>query len=88
MIVCWRTAQVPVEQRERLLAWIEGNRQLREGHGILFELALERSARESPAQTLQPAEPQPTDDRDVVVVTAWPSHDASMRGSTPPTATA
>src|SRR5438309_9632277 len=60
MIVCWRTAHVPPQQRERFLAWIEENRQVREDHGILFELVLERSTRQNPPKTLQPTDQQST----------------------------
>jgi len=74
VIVCWRTVQVPAEQRERFVAWIEENRLVREEHGILFELVLERSAWQNAAKTLRPAEPQPSDAGERVVVTGWPSH--------------
>jgi CRP-like cAMP-binding protein len=74
MIVCWRTVQVPGGQREAFLAWIDENRELREAHGILLELVLERSPRQNPSKTLRPE--VATEPEDVVVVTAWASHDA------------
>jgi Antibiotic biosynthesis monooxygenase len=76
MIVCWRTVHVPESERERFSAWIEENREEREEHGILFELVLERSVRQNPAKTLQPPDPEPGDEGDLMVVTAWSSHDA------------
>ena len=77
MIVCWRTVSVPDDERTRFLDWIEENRALRQEHGILFELVMARSTRQNPAQTLQPptSEPGTTGD-DMIVVTAWASHDA------------
>jgi len=76
MIVCWRTVHVPKVERDRFMAWIEENRRLREEHGILFELVLGRSARQNPAKTLQPSDPESGEEGDLVVVTAWASHDA------------
>ncbi len=76
MIVCWRTVEAPSDQRERFLTWIDENRPVREDHGILFELVLERSARQNPAKTLQSGESQPNREGELVVVTGWPSHDA------------
>jgi hypothetical protein len=76
MIVCWRTVRVSEEERTRFLAWIEENRTLREEHGILFEIVLERSPRQNPAKTLQPLPPSPATEDDLIVVTAWASHDA------------
>ena len=76
MIVCWRTVRVPSDRREGFLSWIGENRRVREENGILFELVLEPSARRNPAKTLQPAQPQPTDDGDLIVITSWRSHDA------------
>jgi hypothetical protein len=76
MIVCWRTVRVPKEERARFLAWIEENRALREEHGILTELVLDRSSRQNPAKTLQPPEPPPGSGEDLIVITAWASHDA------------
>jgi len=75
MIVCWRTVDIPDEHRGDFLAWIAENRGVREAHGILFEVVLERAVRQNPAKTLQPSdtnEPATT----AVVVTAWASHDA------------
>ncbi|HZC51054.1 MAG TPA: antibiotic biosynthesis monooxygenase [Mycobacterium sp.] len=43
MIVCLRTVDVPLEWRERYLAWIEAGRAVREAHGILAELVCEPS---------------------------------------------
>ncbi len=60
MIVCLRTVSVPPVQRERFLAWIAENRDLREAHGILAELVLEPTGGEGEA----------------IVITAWPSHEA------------
>ncbi len=76
MIVCVRTVHVPKEQREPYLAWIEENRQLRERHGILFELVLERSPRQNPAKAMGAGEPTPEIDGTVLVLTAWASHEA------------
>jgi hypothetical protein len=76
MIVCWRTVQVPKSERTRFLSWIEENRPLRQEHGILFEIVLERSPRQNPAKTLHPPEPTAAIEGDLIVVTAWPSHDA------------
>jgi hypothetical protein len=76
MIVCWRTVRVPEGERHPFVAWIEENRALRQDHGILFEIVLERSSRQNPAKTLQPPAPTPGTDEDLVVVTAWASHDA------------
>jgi hypothetical protein len=76
MIVCWRTVHVPKTERERFTEWIEDNRRLREEHGILFELVLERSAQQGPAKTLQPSDPESGEEGDLIVVTAWASHDA------------
>jgi hypothetical protein len=76
MIVCWRTVHVPQVEREKFRAWIEDNRRVREEHGILFELVLGRSARQNPAKTLQPSDPEPNGGDDLVVATAWASHEA------------
>ena len=76
MIVCIRTVRIPPKDRERFLAWIDENRQLREEHGILFELVLERSPRENPAKTLQRPEPEPLPEDEALVLTAWASHEA------------
>jgi len=76
MIVCWRTVEVPVEESDRFLAWIDENRALRQEHGILFELVLGRSPRQNPAKTLQPEQPDPETADQLVVVTAWASHEA------------
>src|SRR5437763_13519816 len=59
MIVCLRTVDVPAAERERFVAWIEENRQVREAHGILAELVLEPADGEG----------------ETVVITAWPSHE-------------
>jgi hypothetical protein len=76
VIVCWRTVCVPQTERERFAAWIEDNRRLRQEHGILFEFVLERSTRQGPAKTLQPPAPESSCGDDLVVVTAWASHEA------------
>lgn len=76
MIVCVRTVEIPVGERERFLAWIEENRALREAHGILFELVFERSARLGPSKTLQPAGAGDADAGETLVITAWASHEA------------
>ena len=76
MIVCGRTVHVPEAERERFTVWIEENRRLREEHGILFELVLERSPRENPAKTLQRPEPEPLPEDEALVLTAWASHEA------------
>jgi len=75
MIVCWRTVRVPPDVRDRFLAWIEENRRLRQDHGILFELVLERSSRQNPAKALQPPVAAPQEDDKAIVLTAWASHD-------------
>jgi hypothetical protein len=76
MIICWRTVHVPQVERKRFTAWIEKNRRLREEHGILFEFVLQRSVWQSPAKTLQPSDLESGDEADLVVVTAWASHEA------------
>lgn len=76
MIVCVRTVEIPAGERKRFLTWIEENRRLREAHGILFELVLERSALRGPPKTLQPADPDAADAAETVVITAWASHEA------------
>lgn len=76
MIVCWRTVRVPEQEQSRFLAWIEENRALREAHGILFELVLDRSPRQNPAKTLQPPAPIRGAEEDFIILTAWASHDA------------
>lgn len=61
MIVCLRTLDVPPQERDRFLGWIDDNRAVREEHGIVLEVVLER----------------PGDDTgEYVVVTAWPSNEA------------
>lgn len=42
----------------------------------MFEIVLEHSARQNPAKTLQAPPPAPDSDHDLVVVTAWASHNA------------
>jgi heme-degrading monooxygenase HmoA len=59
VIVCLRSVVVPVPWRERYLAWIEAGRAVREAHGILAELVLEPTDRNS----------------ETVVITVWPSHE-------------
>ena len=60
MIVCLRTVDVPPRERGRFLEWIDENREIRQEHGIIFELVLER----------------PDDDTgECIVITAWPSDD-------------
>lgn len=76
MIVCWRTVEVPRSDRTAFLGWIDENRDLRESHGILFELVLQRSGRQNPAKTLRPADPDQNTDEQLIVVTAWASHEA------------
>ncbi len=76
MILCSRTARSPPDRRDGFLAWIEENRPIRERNGILFELVLERSARQNPSKALQPPEPDRPDELETVIVTGWPSHDA------------
>lgn len=63
MIFCLRTADVPENERERFLQWIEENREVREWHSILLELVLEPSSGEG----------------ETVVITAWPSHEVFDR---------
>src|SRR6266487_4605407 len=74
MIVCLRTIEIPEDQEDRFLAWIAENRGLREEHGILFELVLQRSARQSTAKVPQPEQAPGADE--TFVVTAWASHAA------------
>jgi hypothetical protein len=75
VILCWRTVRVPPDRRDEFLDWIEENRPVREHHGILFELVLERAARQNPAKAMQPSGPEGVE-LETVVVTGWPSHDA------------
>ena len=76
MIVCIRTVRIPPEARDRFLAWIDENRQLREEHGILFELVLERSPKQNPAKTMQRPEAEQPPEDEALVLTAWASHEA------------
>ena len=76
MIVCIRTVRIPPEARDRFLAWIDENRQLREEHGILLELVLERSPKQNPAKTLRKPEAAPPPENEALVLTAWASHEA------------
>src|SRR5438132_10442406 len=76
MIICVRAVRIPPEARKRFLAWIDENRHLREDHGILFELVLERSPRQNLAKTLQGPEPEPLPEDEALVLTAWASHEA------------
>jgi hypothetical protein len=75
MIVCWRTVRVPEQERSRFLSWLEQNRTLRQAHGILLEIVLERSPRQNPEKTLQPPAAAPDTDGNLIIVTAWASHD-------------
>ena len=75
MIVCWRTVRVPDLAREGFLEWIAQNRRVREENGILAELVLARSAQQGHAKTASPATADSVADDDVVVITAWPSHE-------------
>jgi heme-degrading monooxygenase HmoA len=59
MIVCLRTVAVPTERRESYLQWISDGRAVRKEHGILAEWVLEPAGGEG----------------EIVVVTAWPSHE-------------
>ena len=74
--MCVRTVRIPVDVRERFLGWIEQNRPIREEHGILFELVLERSPRQNPAKTLRPTEGENNGDDHALVLTGWASHEA------------
>jgi heme-degrading monooxygenase HmoA len=74
MIVCLRTVRVPPDQRDGFLSWIDDNGDLRRHHGILAELVLERSPRQNPTKTLQPAGGGGEPD-ELVVITVWPDHD-------------
>ena len=76
MIVCIRTVRIPPEARDRFLAWIDENRQLREEHGILLELVLERSPKQNPAKTMQRPEAEQPPEDEALVLTAWASHEA------------
>jgi Antibiotic biosynthesis monooxygenase len=76
MIVCWRSVHVPPEQRERFHAWILENRAVREQHGLLFELVLDRSAIQNPPKTRQPTKDEAASAPEQVVITAWASHAA------------
>jgi hypothetical protein len=75
MILCWRTVRVPPDRRGEFLDWIAENRPVREHHGILFELVLERAARQNPAKAMQPPGPAGPE-LETVIVSGWPSHDA------------
>ncbi len=66
---------MPADAHERFLGWIEENREIRERHGILFELVLERSPRRNPPKTKQGPPPATDATTDALVITAWPSHD-------------
>jgi hypothetical protein len=76
VIACIRSVHIPSEVRGRFLAWIGENKELREEHGILFELVLKRSATQNPPQTLQRADPEPTSGDEAIVLTGWTSHEA------------
>jgi hypothetical protein len=67
--------RVPADQRDRFLSWIDENGGLRRQHGILAELVLERSPRQSPANPLQRHDDDAGDPHELIVITAWPSHD-------------
>src|SRR5258706_6299998 len=73
VIVCVGTVGIRAEPRERFLAWIEENRELRQSHGILFEVVLERSLRQNPAKAMPLAEHEAKNS--ALVVTAWASHE-------------
>ena len=75
MIVCLRTVKVPPNERERFLKWIEENKELREAHGILLELVLDRSDRQNPEKALRPFDVEPGEDGEMIVLTAWASHE-------------
>jgi hypothetical protein len=75
VILCLRTVRVPADQRERVLAWIDENAELRRQHGILLEVGLARSPRQNPAKALLPHDGDTPDDEELVVVTGWPDHD-------------
>jgi hypothetical protein len=66
---------LPDEVRQPFLAWIEENRQLRERHGILFELVLERSVQQNPPKAMPPAALGADSEEQTLVITAWPSHE-------------
>jgi hypothetical protein len=66
---------VPTDQRERFLAWIDENADVRRQHGILLELVLARAARQNPAKTLRPENDDAADEEELVVVTGWPDHE-------------
>ena len=76
MIVCLRKVKVLPEERARFLGWIEENRELRESHGILLELVLDRSERQNPEKTLQRPDAEGAEDDERTVLTAWASHEA------------
>jgi len=71
-----RKVKVPPEERARFLGWIEENRELRESHGILLELVLDRSERQNPKKTLQRPDPESAEDGEMTILTAWASHEA------------
>jgi len=56
------------------MAWIDENGELRRRHGILFELVVERSARQHPAKAQRPDD-DAADPDELIVLTAWPDHD-------------
>jgi len=55
------------------VSWVDENGPLRRHHGILAEIVLERSARQNPAETLQP--PGHHDPDELIVLTVWPDHE-------------
>ena len=67
--------RVPADQRDRFLSWIDENGELRRQHGILAELVLERSPRQNPAKTLRRDHDEAGAPDELIVITAWPSHD-------------
>ena len=77
MILCLRTVRIPADQRQRFLAWIDDNAELRRRHGILCELVLARSSRQNPAGMLQPDSHD--EQLEHVVITAWQDHDFVRR---------
>ena len=76
MIVCTRTVRIPMKERKRFIDWIEENKDLREHHGILFELVLWRSTRQGAAKTMRSEEHPLAGDDEALVLTAWASHKA------------
>jgi hypothetical protein len=76
LIVCVRSVRIPPAAHKGFFAWIEEYRGLRERHGILLELVLDRSPRQNTAKAMPPDPVGPHEETDALVITAWASHEA------------